>query len=303
MSLLIADLIKQKNAPSGAASMQSIHVTTRNFEEVVLQGSLKQLVLIDFWAPWCQPCKALEPILEKIATTYAQQIILAKVNIDAEPAIAMQFRIQSVPTVVAFHQGKPVDGFAGAIPESQLRAFVEKLIGPPMVDIPALLAQAKSHFQDTEFDQALTLYQTAWEHDPQNVTAVSGIVRSYACLGDFDAGQMMLARAPAPLHNAPEFKHAEQFIAYHATLKDILTTTVPLELKDAPEALYFRAQEFFFQHQYLRCFEQLLHIVASHMSWQERKAQKTLLELFDLLGTDHPLVIQSRKKLSTLLCQ
>ena len=305
MSLLISDLIKQKNAPTRVTSAQSVDVTSQNFEEVVLKGSLKKLILIDFWAPWCQPCKVLEPILEKVATAYAQQVVLAKVNIDAEPNIAMQFRIQSVPTVIAFHQGRPVDGFAGALPEAQIRTFVEKIIGPPAVDVPALLAQAKAHLHSTEFEQARALYETAWGHDPQSLMAVSGLVKSHAFLGNFEEARTILARAPAPTHTSEELKQAEQLIAYRAALQNTLAAAPPppAEGEDALETQYFQAQKLFFQHQYLHCFEQLLHIIQEDMTWQNHKAKNTLMALFDLLGADHPLVIQSRKKLSALLCR
>ena len=188
-------------AIDGAAGKTAVKdVTTASFKADVLTASIKQPVLVDFWAPWCGPCKQLAPVLEKAVAEAKGKVTLVKMNIDDHPQIAGQLGIQSIPAVIAFERGQPVDGFMGALPESQVRGFIERLVGPLTGGSDALIAEAEAAAESGDADHAAELYARVLTEDETNPKAIGGLARLHVAAGDLEAarGVLALAAPPAP---------------------------------------------------------------------------------------------------------
>src|SRR5271169_3481420 len=173
-------------------------VTTASFRADVLTASTRQPVLVDFWAPWCGPCKQLAPALEKAVADAGGKVALVKMNIDDHPQIAGQLGIQSIPAVIAFDKGQPIDGFVGALPESQVRGFIERLVGPLGGGAEALLAQAEVAVAAGDPAGAAALYAKILTEDETNPKAIGGLARLHVAGGDLDQAKAVLSMAPPP---------------------------------------------------------------------------------------------------------
>ena len=171
-------------------------VTAATFRIDVIAESARQPVLVDFWAPWCGPCKQLTPILEKVVRASGGKIKLTKMNIDEHPQIAGQLGIQSIPAVFAFQKGQPVDGFMGALPESQVKAFVERLVGPLGADNDALMQEATEALGNQNAAEASALFSQALAEDPENLPAIAGLATALVMLGDLEGARNALSKAP-----------------------------------------------------------------------------------------------------------
>src|SRR5271168_1824956 len=167
-------------------------VTTASFRADVLTASTRQPVLVDFWAPWCGPCKQLAPALEKAVADSGGKVALVKMNIDEHPQIAGQLGIQSIPAVIAFDKGQPVDGFVGALPESQIRGFIERLVGPLQNESAALLAEAEAAVAAGDLTLAAELYARILTEDETNPKAIGGLAKLHVDAGDLDQAKAVL---------------------------------------------------------------------------------------------------------------
>jgi len=170
-------------APQTKAASSVKEVTTASFRADVLTASTRQPVLVDFWAPWCGPCKQLGPVLEKAVADAGGKVALVKMNIDDHPQIAGQLGIQSIPAVIAFDKGQPVDGFVGALPESQVRGFIERLVGPLGGGTAALLAEADEAAAKGDSEGAAALYAEILEEDPADAKAIGGLAKLQVAAG------------------------------------------------------------------------------------------------------------------------
>ena len=180
----MALIIGEGDAAAPAKGAPVKDVTTAGFQADVLQESMQQPVIVDLWAPWCGPCKQLGPILEKAVAATKGKVKMVKINIDEEPQIAQALRVQSIPAVFAFDQGQPVDGFVGAQPESQIKAFIERLTGPMGPSpVDQALEQAAAAMEAKQFEQAAAIYQQVMQHEPDNADAVAGLCRAPDCAG------------------------------------------------------------------------------------------------------------------------
>ncbi|MGH8676192.1 MAG: thioredoxin [Burkholderiales bacterium] len=237
-------------------------ITATEFEREVIESSHQQLVLVDFWAPWCGPCRALTPVLEKLAAEYAGRVKLAKVNSDEEPEISAAFGVRSIPNVFAFRNGKAVSQFLGALSEGEVRAFIDKLLPPPQ------LALAERAIADLRLDEAERLL----DEIKSNI--------------DWDARVETLRQALA-------------FARAGGGEKDLAAKVVadPADL-DSRLAL---AGALAARHDYRGALEQLLEIIRSDREWKDREARKQMLAIFSLAADDPGLVSEYRKKLSALL--
>lgn len=289
------DLIKEVN---GAAFMTD-----------VIQASMQVPVIVDFWAPWCGPCKQLTPILEKVVKAAQGKVKMVKVNID-EPSnqpLAQQLRIQSIPAVYAFKGGRPVDGFMGALPEGQIRQFIERLVGnvgPSPID--ELLAEAKDILDAKAYAEAAELYQQVLAEEPENLTALGGFARAMIGLGDLSAAQDILATIPPDKINTPEITGAKAALELATQMQaksgelESFRAKVAADPKD-DQSRYDLALALVAAGQRETAVEELLEIVRRNRAWNEEAARKQLVQLFEVFGPEDPLTIESRKRLSKLL--
>ena len=280
--------------------------STQTFMEHVVQASREQPVIVDFWAPWCGPCKQLGPILERVVKNAGGKLRLVKINVDESPELAQQLRIQSIPMVYAFVGGQPVDGFAGALPESQIKAFVERLTGPAGPDpVEVSLEQARAALEAGQIDRALALFERILENEPENPDALAGLARCQIAGGAMEAARRTLERVPVQATNHVEVDGARAALALAeesgtladpAQLNDRLATD-----PDDHEARVELATVLFLRGQVDAAIEHLLASVRRDRDWQDQAARRQLVKFFDALGPRHPAVAGGRRKLSSIL--
>ncbi|HHX35662.1 MAG TPA: thioredoxin [Gammaproteobacteria bacterium] len=270
------------------------------FEQLVVQNSLHKPVLVDFWAQWCAPCKVLMPLLEKITASYAGELLLAKVDCDVEQEIVALLGVQSLPTVVLFKDGKPVDGFTGAQTESDIRSLLSKHVAEPAEVAEDPLQTAKDLFDNGEYAQAEALLKELLSGDDQQPAALVLYAR---CLTERGA----LADAEAVLNSvtADEQKHAVAaaraqlaFLRQAVELPDIadLKTRLAKNANDDEAVLQLSIQQLARQN-YEPALESLLQLFIRNRNFADGAAHATLLQVFELLGTEHPLVTLYRRRL------
>ena len=281
--------------------------TERTFVADVLEASREVPVLVDFWAPWCGPCKQLTPVLEKVVREAKGAVKLVKINIDENQRIAQQMRIQSIPAVFAFRNGQPVDGFMGALKESDVREFIKRLGGDAMGPSPVeeLLAIAKEAMTAGDLGTAAQAYAQLLQEDPQNPAALGGLAKCYMMSGDVDRAKQTLAMVPpeqqgheaiasiqAQLKLADQAQAAGDVAALHA--KSQANPNDHQARLDLAAALAARGQT-------ESAIAELLESIRRDRAWNEGAARKQLLTLFEALGPADPAVQAGRRKLSSLL--
>ncbi len=279
---------------------------TQHFMADVVEASRDVPVLVDFWAPWCGPCKQLGPTLEKVVKAAQGKVKLVKINVDENQEIAAQLRIQSIPAVYAFHQGQPVDAFVGAQSESQVKAFVERLaggIGPSPVD--EALEAAKAALDDGEFAAAANIYGQVLRAEPGNPDAIGGLARCYVQNRDLDHARQTLEMAPKEHENHAAIAAARSALTLAEQAKD---AGDPAELRAAVDAnpadldaRYKLAVAQMGSGDSEGAIDQLLEIIKKKRDWEEGKAKDQLIKLFEALGPTHDLTKSGRRRLSALL--
>ncbi len=275
-------------------------VTDASFQQLVLENSFHKPVLVDFWAEWCAPCKALMPMLAKIAEEYRGELLLAKVNCDVEQMVVAQLGIRSLPTVVLFKDGQPVDGFAGAQPESQIRALLAPHVQQPPAEEGDLLELAQARFAAGEVSAAEELLKQRLSDNNEDAAALILYARCLAERGE-------LAEAETVLNAVKEDGHKLELAAARAQiafLRLVVSMPEPAELKtrlaqnpEDDEATWQLAIHLLARQQYEPAMDALLRLFMRNRSWNDDQARKTLLQVFDLLGKDHPLVTTYRRRL------
>ncbi|WP_454019046.1 tetratricopeptide repeat protein [Azospirillum sp. Marseille-Q6669] len=286
----------------------------RAFMADVIEASQSVPVIVDFWAPWCGPCKQLGPILEKTVLAAKGKVRLVKIDTDKDPMIASQLRVQSIPAVYAFFQGRPVDGFMGALPESQVKAFVEKLLklagaaGGGEGDIlEEALAQAKEALEAGDTQTASEIYGEILQADPENLNAVAyaGLVRCLIVNDELARAKQMLDKVPEQIAKDKEIaavrsalEVAEQ--AANAGPIPELTEKVARN-EDDHEARFDLALALFAAGKREAAVDELLELVRRDRAWNDEAARKQLVKFFEAFGPTDPLTVQSRRKLSSIL--
>jgi putative thioredoxin len=302
---------KPKNEEKTASAEDVVFdVTEAEFEQRVLLASMEKPVIVDFWAPWCGPCKQLGPLLEKTVQAANGAVLMAKVNTDENQGIAQALRIQSIPTVYAFFQGRPIDGFQGALPESQIKEFVDKVVkislqaAPDAIDIPAALKQAAQAIVDKDFQTAQGLYSHILHQDKNNAHAYVGLVRTLIAAGVVDEAKQLVDNAPPEISKQSIFTEARTILEIAETKPagstDALLTKLAKDPKDH-QARYDLALAQFANDKKEEGMDSLLEIIRSKRDWNEDAARVQLLKFFEALGPADPLTIQGRRKLSSIL--
>lgn len=278
--------------------------TSATFDQQVIEKSFDQPVLVDFWADWCAPCKVLMPLLQQITESYQGELLLAKVNCDVEQDIVARFGIRSLPTVVLFKDGQPVDGFAGAQPESEIRKLLEQHVVMPPPPAADPLKQAQQLFADSRFADAETVLKHVLGEDNTNATALILYARCLAERGELSEAGTVLDAVKSDAHKSELAGARAQltFLAQAAALPE--AAELKSRLAQNPqddEAVYQLAVLQLSRQQYDTALDALLKLFARNRAWSDGLPHKTLLQVFDLLGNDHPLVTTYRRKLFAAL--
>jgi putative thioredoxin len=282
-------------------------VTTASFRADVLTASQRQPVLVDFWAPWCGPCKQLAPALEKAVADSNGKVALVKMNIDDHPQIAGQLGIQSIPAVIAFSKGQPVDGFVGALPESQIRGFIERLVGPLEGGAAALLAEAEDAATKGDAAGAAEIYAEILEAAPGDPKAVAGLARLQIAAGQLAPAKALLETVPAP----PAGKDQDPAIAAAwaalrlAEQASNVGELAPLEQAvvanpDDHQSRFDLAVALSAKGDREAAADNLLEIIRRDRKWNDEAARKQLLQLFEAWGLMDPATVAARRKLSAI---
>ena len=275
-------------------------VTSANFEQLVLENSFHKPVLVDFWAEWCAPCKALMPLLAKITEEYQGELILAKVNCDIEQDVVARFGVRSLPTVVLFKDGQPVDGFAGAQPESAIRAMLEPHVQAPAAPEADLLETAQALFAEGRISDAENLLKQLLAEDNENAAALILYARCLAERGELGEAELVLDAVKGDEHQQALAGARAQltFLRQAADLPEVadLKSRLAQDAED-DEAAYQLAIQQLARQQHEAALDGLLKLFVRNRGYADGLPHKTLLQVFDLLGSDHPLVTTYRRKL------
>ncbi|MGE5517624.1 MAG: thioredoxin [Bacteroidota bacterium] len=275
----------------------------------VMEMSRKVPVIVDFWATWCGPCKTLGPMLEKLVREMRGAVRMVKIDVDKEQALAGQLRIQSVPTVYAFKDGRPFDAFTGAQPESQLRAFLQRLTaggaaGEPSLD--EIVAEAQELLAGGDAETAVQAFQQVLAEDPAHAGAMAGLLRSLLALGDVDTVRAMLPNLSPDMLKKPEVAAVKTALELQdsaaagageaAELRRRLATDA-----DDHQARHDLALVYYAAGEHEAAVDELLELFRRDRGWNEDAARKQLVKLFEAFGPTHPLTVRGRRRLSTLL--
>jgi len=292
-----------ETAPAKAAGEVIVEGSDAGFVADVIEASRLQPVIVDFWATWCGPCKQLTPALEKAVTAAGGAVKLVKIDVDKNPIYAGQLRVQSIPTVYAFEDGKPVDGFTGALPESQVKAFVEKLIKAPVVsELDELIAFGKESLELGDTGGAAQAFAQALQLAPDNLDAIGGLARCYLAGGDNERAAEVAAMAPAGAKNL-------DLESVRAAL--VLAAAAPSDTAQAERRLAADANDHAARMELASALaakgklaeaaEQLLDLIARDRDWSEGAARAQLLTVFEAAGQTSDITKQGRRRLSTIL--
>lgn len=294
---------------SGAAPREAGELikdtTTATFREDVMSESARQPVLVDFWAPWCGPCKQMTPVIEKAVQAAAGKVRLVKMNIDEHPQIAGQLGIKSIPAVVAFQNGRPVDGFVGALPESQIKSFIERLVGPVDNEIDQVISEAEIALDEGRAEEAGELFSAVLQSDPTQVAAAAGLARALLALDRAPDARSVLDSLAPEAGSDPKVQAARAAVdlaTQAAQLGDLGEFEKRLAANpDDHQARFDLALALNARGDRQIAADALLYIIKKQRNWEDDKARQQLIQFFEAWGPLDPDTVDARRKLSALL--
>jgi putative thioredoxin len=303
-------IVEQGSGPAPQTASDLIkETTTQTFVKDVIEESKRQPVLIDFWAPWCGPCRQLTPIIEKAVRAANGKVKLVKMNIDEHPAIPGQMGIQSIPAVIAFVNGQPADGFMGAVPESQVTAFIDKLTagmpGAGEPNIAEILQEAEAVLAEGDPATAAQIYAEVLAADATNITALAGLAKCYVATGAIEQAKQTLAMVPESKRNDAAVKSVQAALDLAEQAASVGPVT-ELEQKVTANPLDHQARfdlatALNASGKRAEAAQHLLEIVKRDRKWNDDGARKQLIQFFEAWGGADEATVEGRKRLSTIL--
>ena len=284
-------------------------VSEATFMQDVVEASKTKPVIVDFWAPWCGPCKTVGPQLEEAVKAANGAVKMAKVNVDENQMIAGQMQVQSIPTVFAFVNGQPVDGFQGAVSASEIKAFVERVVaangGEAESGLDSAIQSAEQMLEEGDFEAAIETFSAILQEDTNNVKSYIGLMKSHIALGDLDQAEAILNGMPLEISQKPEVEsvHAQIELAKQALDAGPIKDLVQLVEKnpDDHEARFKLAQALHGSGQVEDAVDQLLELFKKDKEWNDEAAKSQLFVIFEALEPNNPIVLNGRRKLSSLI--
>ena len=284
-------------------------VSEATFMQDVVEASKERPVIVDFWAPWCGPCKTLGPQLEEAVKAANGAVTMAKVNVDENQAIAGQMQVQSIPTVFAFSNGQPVDGFQGAVSASEIKAFVDRVVaangGEVESGLDSAVASAEQMLDDGDFEAAIETFSAILEEDANNIKSYIGLIKCHIAVGDLDQAEAILNGIPLEISQSPEIEavHAQLELAKQARDAGPINELALLVEKnpDDNDARFKLAQALHGAGQVEDAVDQLLELFKRDREWNDGAAKAQLFTIFEALEPNNEIVLNGRRKLSSLI--